>query len=72
MYRVWFNDLEKALAAFRKVVKDDLFGSIEGNAYGDFVFRIDENVRYIVKHADFSVWRFNGDWRNGSWEKISG
>lgn len=67
MYRVWFNDLEKAVVAFRKVVKDDLFGSIEGNAYGDFIFRIDEGVTYIVTHNDFSVWKREGDWRTGKW-----
>lgn len=67
MYRVWFSDLEKAIVAFRAVVKDDLFSSIEGNAYGDFIFRIDESVTYIVKHNDFSVWKLDGDWRTGKW-----
>ncbi len=71
MYRVWFNDLVKAIAAFRQTVNADLFGSIEGNACGDFIFKIDEDKRYIVKHTDFSVWEFKGDWRTGGWEKIS-
>ena len=44
MYRVWFDDLEKAIAAFRKVVKDELFHSIIGNAYGDFIIQTDEQA----------------------------
>lgn len=56
MFRVWFCDLEKALAAFRKVVTDDLFCKIEGNCYGDFVITLNEKETYIVKHDDFSVW----------------
>lgn len=70
MYRVWFDDLEKAIAALRKVVKDDLFCFISGNAYGDFVFKLDEEITYIVKHNDFSVWRNFGDWRNPDWREI--
>lgn len=72
MFRVWFDDLEKAIAAFRAVVKDDLFCSIEGNACGDFIFRIDENKEYLVDHKDFSVWKRVGDWKSGHpWERIS-
>lgn len=71
MYRVWFDDLEKAIAALRKVMKDELFCSISGNAYGDFVFKIDEERTYIVKHDDFSVWRNrSNDWRNPDWREI--
>ena len=70
MYRVWFDDLEKAIAAFRKVVMDELFGSISGNAYGDFVFQMDDETKYVVKHNDFSVWRNFGDWRNPDWREI--
>lgn len=73
MYRVWFNDLEKALAAFRAVVKADLFCSIEGNACGDFIFRISEDEEYIVTHKDFAVWKRVGDWRSSRpWELVSG
>ena len=70
MYRVWFDDLEKAIAAVRSKTSHDLFGSISGNAYGDFVFKIDEEITYIVKHDDFSVWRNCGDWRNPDWREI--
>lgn len=78
MYRIRFDDLEKAIAAFRKVVPDELFCSISGNAYGDFIFEISEDIKYTVKHNDFSVrrndssvWRNFGDWRNPDWRKIS-
>lgn len=70
MFRVWFDDLEKAIAAFRKVVDDPMFCSISGNFYGDFVFQTTENVKYIVKHEDFSVWRNFGDWRNPDWKEV--
>lgn len=70
MYRVWFSDLEKAIAAFRAVVTDELFGFISGNWKGDFIFQTDEDTKYIVKHEDFSVWRNFGDWRNPDWKEI--
>lgn len=70
MYRVWFDDLEKAIAALRKVMKDELFCSISGNWKGDFIFEIDNERKYIVKHDDFSVWRNCGDWRNPDWREI--
>lgn len=71
MYRVWFKDLEKAISTFRSKVPDELFCSIEGNAFGDFVIVIDENSRYIVKHDDWSVWK-TGDWRKGpaDWQQL--
>lgn len=71
MYRIWFVDLEKALTAFKAIVKDDLFCSIEGNANGDFIFTIDEGKKYIVSHKDFSVWKREGDWRTGRWVQVS-
>lgn len=72
MYRVWFDDVEKAIAAFRSIVKDDLFCSIEGTAYGDFIFRINESEEYLVTHKDFSVWKVVGDWRSDKrFERIS-
>ena len=70
MFRVWFCDLEKAIAAFRKVVKDDLFCKIEGNIYGDFVFTLSEKETYIVKHIDFTIWHNYGDWRNPDWKEV--
>ena len=70
MYRVWFCDLERAIAAFREKVKTDLFCSIVGNAYGDFVFHIDENKEYIVKHNDFSVWELKNGWKDGKWVQL--
>lgn len=70
MYRVWFDDLEKAIVSFRKVVSNELFTSISGNAYGDFIFKINDSVQYTVKHDDFSVWRNYGDWREPDWREI--
>lgn len=70
MYRVWFDDLEKAIAVFRKVVADELFCSISGNWKGDFIFKLDDETSYTVKHDDFSVWRNFGDWRNPDWREI--
>ena len=70
MYRVWFEDLQKAVIAFRARTKHNLFYSVSGNAYGDFVFKIDEEITYIVKHDDFSVWRNWGDWRNPDWREV--
>ena len=70
MFRVWFDDLEKAIAALRKVVTDDLFCSVCGNYHGDFVFKMNEEITYIVKCGDFSVWRNFGDWRNPDWKEI--
>lgn len=72
MYSVWFCDLEKAIKVFRKVCPHfETFTSIYGNAYGDFVIKYN-NDSYIVKHSDFSVWRFEGgDWRTGKWVRIS-
>ena len=77
MYRVWFKDLEKAVAALREVVKDELFYSISGNAYGDFVFKMDDDVTYIVKHLyrrngsiEFHVWRNFGAWKEPDWREI--
>ena len=49
---------------------DELFVSISGNLYGDFIFEIAEGIKYIVKHNDFSVWRNFGDWRNPDWREI--
>lgn len=70
MYRVWFTDLEKAIAAVREKTGAELFGSISGNWMGDFVFEIADDRKYIVKHEDFSVWQNFGDWRNSDWREI--
>lgn len=70
MYRVWFDDLEKAIAAFRKIVKDELFHSIIGNAYGDFIIQTDAENEYIIKHDDFTIWHNFGNWRNPDWREI--
>ena len=79
MYRVWFMDLERAVDALIEKVEQnenitlEMFGSIEGNAYGDFVFRIDKNRTYVVKHNDFSVWKQKTDWRDsrdGMWKEL--
>ena len=70
MYRVWFCDVEKAIAAVREKTGAELFCSISGNWKGDFVFEIAEDRKYIVKHEDFSVWQNFGDWRNPDWREI--
>lgn len=79
MYRVWFMDLERAVDALIEKVEQnenitlEMFGSIEGNAYGDFVFHIDKDRTYVVKHSDFSVWKKNTDWRDsrdGMWKEL--
>lgn len=70
MYRVWFSDLDKALAIIRDKIVDDLFCSIEGTAYGDFIFRINDEITYIVKHDDFTVWRNYGNWREPDWRQL--
>lgn len=71
MYRVWFDDLEKAIAALRKVVKDPLFCSITGTYKGGFIFKMDDDVSYEVRHCDFTVWRNFGTWQKPDWRKIS-
>lgn len=73
MFRGWFDELEKAITAFRALGIDDLFCSISVNLYGDFVFEIAEGVKYFVKHdslGNYSVWRNFGDWRNPDWREI--
>lgn len=70
MFRVWFDDLEKAIAAVRSKTSHELFTSISGNYKGDFVFQIDDEIRYIVKHEDFSVWKNDGDWRIPDWKEV--
>ena len=63
--RVWFEDLERAIAAVRaKDRRRHLFCSISVNLNGDFVFEIDKGCQYLVKHEDFSVWENSGNsWR---------
>lgn len=70
MYRVWFDDLEKAITTMRSKTGLEMVCSVSGNTYGDFVFKIDEETIYIVKHNDFSVWVNCGDWRNPDWREI--
>ena len=70
MYRVWFDDLEKAIASLRAKTSAELFCSISGNWKGDFVFEIAEGRKYVVKHEDFSVWQNFGDWREPDWREI--
>lgn len=67
--RVWFEDLERAIAAVRaKDRRRHLFCSISINLKGDFVFEIDDGYKYIVKHEDFSVWESFGE--NSDWREI--
>lgn len=71
MFNVWFCDLEKAIKAFQAACPSvDLFQSIDGNVYGDFIIRTDSH-EYIVNHKDFSVWVREGDWKGGDWVKVS-
>lgn len=71
MYSVWFCDLEKAIKVFRETFPmRDTFNSIKGNANGDFIFECDPDS-FIVKHTDFSIWKFEGPWKKGGrWIKI--
>lgn len=70
MYRVWFDDLEKAIAALRAKTDAQMFCSISGNWNGDFIFQIAEDRKYLVKHEDFSVWQNFGSWRVPVWREI--
>lgn len=66
MYNVWFCDLEKVVKAFReKLPYCETFNRIEANADGDFIIEC-EAGHFIVKHTDFSVWEFNGSWKNSN------
>lgn len=70
MYPVFFSDLEKVLCQLKKKLPNLMtFCSIQGNANGDFVIKDGTNT-YIVIHTGFSVWRLEGDWRNGKWVEI--
>ena len=58
---VWFSDLEKALDAFYEKLPDiELFNSIEGNIYGDFLITYG-NEKYIIVKGIWKVYRFNND-----------
>lgn len=72
MYSVWFCDLEKAIKAFHeKFPYWETFNSIKGNADGDFVFRCGADS-FIVKHTNFSVWKYEGSWKDdGKWVEVS-
>ena len=73
MFRGWFDELEKAIAAFRALKIDDLFCSISVNLYGDFIFKIADGIEYFVKRDNFggyTVWRNFGDWHNPDWREI--
>jgi hypothetical protein len=70
MYQVWFVDLERAIAALLEKTGASLFSSISGNVFGDFVFQMDKETTYLVKHSDFSVLKLVGDWRKGEWVEI--
>lgn len=70
MYRVWLQDMEKAITIFRKVCPHiDMLSSINGNAFGDFVFHIDDDTTYIVKHTDWSVWKRGSKWSE-DWVRV--
>lgn len=71
MYSVWFQDLEEVLYQLKKHLPDfTTFCEIKGNADGDFVIKDDVDT-YIVKHTDFSIWKREGDWKNGKWVEVS-
>lgn len=58
MYRVWFPDLDKAIKALLHAVPSlTMFTDIRGNLFGDFIFIINVDIVYCVKHNDFSVWK---------------
>jgi hypothetical protein len=70
MYRVWLTDVEKAIDVLRSKVEIEMLGSICGNANGDFLFHISDDLTYLVKHDDFSVWKKDKDWRK-KWQKVA-
>lgn len=71
MFSVWFCDLEKAIKALREKVPNlSTFCSIEGNVYGDFVIKSNDDT-WIVKHNDFSVWHLEaGRYKWGDWVEV--
>lgn len=70
LYRVWIQDVEKAITVFRKAFPyKTMICGINGNAHGDYILIIDENERYLVKHDDFSIWKCPKDWRE-KWQKV--
>ena len=72
MSRVWFSDLDKAIKALLHAIPHlTMLCNIRGNPHGDFIFSIDEDVSYLVKHDDFSVWRIP-QYGYERWQIISG
>lgn len=71
MYRVWFDDLEKAITAFReKYPYMATFCSIYGTYDGDFLIKGSTDT-YLVTHRDFHVYKREGDnWKNSKWVEI--
>lgn len=71
MFMVWTCDLPEVIAALvGRKVNIDLFSSIEGNVYGDFIVRVGEDTTYLVKHNTFEVYVHEGNWSTGHWKKI--
>lgn len=70
-YSVSFDGLDKAIKALKsKVPNLEYFNSIEGNAYGDYLFKA-EGGKWIVNHRDFSVWKEEkGRFKWGDWVEV--
>lgn len=69
---VLIENLDKAIAVFSgKMPPGTLVNSIQGNVHGDFIVKNDTDV-YIIKHADWSLWKREGEsWRTGfTWVEI--
>lgn len=57
-YSVWFSDLNHAITALtEKVPCLSCFTCIRGNYLGNFIIEAGDNIKYMVKHEDWSVWK---------------
>ena len=66
---VWFSDLDKVVKVFReKVPQAELFNSISGNIYGDFLIETSGNNTYIVTHDTLKVYQLKKD--TYKWEEV--
>lgn len=70
MYKTSFEFITKALQIFHAVCPSIcVLHSIEVNAHGDCLVRVDTDETYLVKKDDNSVWKCPTDWRE-RWQII--
>lgn len=66
---VWFSTLEQVITVFRqKCPQAELFNSITGNIYGDFIIETTGNNTYIVTHDTLKVYHLNKN--TNTWEEV--